>query len=312
MLLTQVLEIYELLDKADAHGQEVMDYLKQNGAEGVMVKKISDDEGSTDFIKIVIKGSQGKASGGKAQTLGIVGRLGGLGARPEITGFVSDGDGALAALAAALKLVKMQNHGDQLKGDVIITTHICPHAPTQDRKPVRFMDSPVDMALLVELEADPQMDAILSIDTSKGNYVINDRGFAISPTIKEGYILPVSDDLLKIMMRTTGKPPRVIALCQQDITPYENGLLHINSIVQPCTATGAAVVGVALTAEVPVAGCATGASHLSDIEYAARFAIEVAKDFTEGKCKFYDEKEFNLLNRLYGDMKRFQISGKPK
>jgi len=177
---------------------------------------------------------------------------------------------------------------------------------------VTFMDSPVDMALLIELEADPQMDAILSIDTSKGNSVINDRGFAISQTIKEGYILPVSDDLLNIVMRTTGKPPRIIALCQQDITPYENGLLHINSIVQPCTSTAAPVVGIALTAEVPVAGCATGATHLVEVEYAARFAIEVAKDFTEEKCKFYNEEEFQLLNRLYGDMKRFQTSGKSK
>jgi len=310
MLLTQVLEIFELLDKADANGTEVADYLKKNGAEDVTAKKITADEGSTDFIKIVVKGSEGKSSGRTAPTLGIVGRLGGLGARPEITGFVSDGDGALAALAAALKLIKMKNHGDQLKGDVIITTHICPNAPTKERKPVPFMDSPVDMALLVELEADPQMDAILSIDTSKGNYVINERGFAVSQTIKEGYILPVSGDLLEIMMRTTGKPPRVIPLCQQDITPYENGLLHINSIVQPATATAAPVAGVALTAEVPVAGCATGATHLTDIEYAARFTIETAKDFTEGRCKFYDEKEFNLLKRLYGDMKRFQTRGK--
>jgi len=108
MLLTQVLETFELLDKADANGPEAADYLKKNGAEDVMVKKITTDEGSTDFIKIVIKGSEGKSSGGKTPTLGIVGRLGGLGARPEITGFVSDGDGALAALAAAAKLAKMQ------------------------------------------------------------------------------------------------------------------------------------------------------------------------------------------------------------
>ena len=72
-----------------------------------------------------------------APTIGLLGRLGGLGARPEVTGFVSDGDGALAALSAAAKLLDMQKNGDYLEGDVIISTHICPDAPTRpDRKSV--------------------------------------------------------------------------------------------------------------------------------------------------------------------------------
>ena len=61
------------------------------------------------------------------------------------------------------------------------------------------MGSPVDMKSLNEHEVDPRMEAILSIDTTKGNRVINQRGFAISPTVKEGYILRVSEDLLRIM-----------------------------------------------------------------------------------------------------------------
>lgn len=58
--------------------------------------------------------------------MGILGRLGGLGARPERIGFVSDGDGALIALAVAAKLLDMQKKGDYLDGDVVISTHICP------------------------------------------------------------------------------------------------------------------------------------------------------------------------------------------
>ncbi|MGO0916215.1 DUF1177 family protein, partial [Clostridioides difficile] len=42
-----------------------------------------------------IPGKNGKLKGGDAPTLGILGRLGGIGARPEVIGFVSDGDGAL-------------------------------------------------------------------------------------------------------------------------------------------------------------------------------------------------------------------------
>ena len=51
-----------------------------------------------------------------APTLGIIGRLGGVGARPAAIGLVSDGDGAVTALAVALKLVDMARRGDQTSG----------------------------------------------------------------------------------------------------------------------------------------------------------------------------------------------------
>lgn len=267
------------------------------------------ERGTTDSIKILIAGSEGKTAGGTAPTLGIIGRLGGLGARPTMTGFVSDGDGALAAVAAGLKLAEMHTNGDILKGDVIVSTHICPDAPTQDHKPVPFMNSPIDMATCNAKDVDPRMDAIVSIDTTKGNKVINVNGFAISPTVKEGYILKTSADLLDIMTRVTGKLPAVFPLAQQDITPYGNNVYHLNSVLQPTTATDAPVVGVAITTEQPVAGCATGASHPMDVESAARFAIEVAKSYGQGECSFYDEEEYNYLLKLYGDLKVFQTFG---
>ena len=83
--------------------------------------------------------------------------------------------------------------------------------------------------------------------------MINTRGFAISPTVKEGYILRTSEDLLELMQITTGKLPYVFPLATQDITPYGNDVHHLNSVLQPCTATNAPVVGVAITAEVMVA-----------------------------------------------------------
>ncbi|SKC70293.1 DUF1177 domain-containing protein [Maledivibacter halophilus] len=308
-MLKQVVDMYELLDKPNASGEEVADFLRNEGAKEVIVEQVKGEKGSTDFIKVVIEGSAGKRKGGNVPTLGIIGRLGGLGARPEMTGFVSDGDGALTALSTALKLVKMHSHSDVLKGDVIVTTHICPNAPTRPHRPVAFMDSPVDMETMNRLEVDEDMDAILSIDTTKGNKVINGRGFAISPTVKEGYILKVSDSLLDIMMRTTGKMPKVFPLSQQDITPYGNDLYHLNSILQPATSTLAPVIGVAITTEVPVAGCATGATHPIDIEMAARFVLEVAKDFGEDKCEFYNKEEFNRIVKLYGNLKKFQTMG---
>ena len=59
----------------------------------------------------------------------------------------------------------------------------------------------------------------------------------------------------------------------------ENDVHHLNSILQPCTATDAPVVGVAITAETMVPGCATGATHATDVEEAARFMLEVAKAY---------------------------------
>lgn len=310
MLLRQVMELFDLLDTPAASGSAVAELFKQRGNVEVTVENVKGDEGDTDCVTILIKGSEGKSSGGQAPTLGIIGRLGGLGARPEVTGFVSDGDGALAALSAGLKLTEMNTNGDILKGDVIIATHICPDAPTQEHFPVPFMGSPIDMTTNNEKEVYPEMDAILSIDTTKGNRVINVNGFALSPTIKEGYILEVSNDLMDVMTRVTGKLPAIFPVAQQDITPYGNDLHHLNSILQPATATNAPVVGVAITTEQPVAGCATGASHFQDVESAARFAVEVAKGYGDGIISFYDKKEFGHLLELYGPMNVFQTFGK--
>ncbi len=306
-MLKQVLDLYELLDRADVDGHSVTSLLKSRGAQSVELVELTGSTGKTDFIRIIIDGSDGRRRGGLAPTIGITGRLGGLGARPNLTGFVSDGDGALAALAVALKLCDMEAGGDRLAGDVVVTTHISPDAPTVPHEPVPMMSSHVAVDTINKLEVEHKVDAVLSVDTTKGNRIVNHRGFAISCTVKQGYILRVSDDLLDIMMRVTGRLPVVFALSQQDVTPYGNDIYHLNSILQPAIATSVPVVGVAITTETAVAGCATGATHLVDVECAARFLLEVAKDFTAGRCSFYDDAEYKKLLSLYGDMTRFQL-----
>jgi hypothetical protein len=241
-------------------------------------------------------------------TLGIIGYLGGVRAQPEIIGLVSDADGCAAALAAGLKLVQMYGLGDRLPGDVIVTTHISTDASIVNHGPVPFMASPVDMAMKNRYLVDQSMEAVLSLDTTRGNRIINGRGVAISPTVKQGYILRVSEDLLTIQQHVTGRLPSVFAITTQDITPYGNGIFHLNSIMQPATCTDAPVVGVAITSEIAVPGSATGASQECDIEMAARFAVEVAKAFGKGRAKFYDAEEFTRLIELYGPMNHLQSS----
>ncbi|MEV3781517.1 DUF1177 domain-containing protein [Paenibacillus larvae] len=310
MALKQTLTVYETLDSAYVTGDKVKELFQDYPKVSVTVQKITGEEGSTDFIKIVIPGSNGKSNGGDAPTFGIIGRLGGIGARPSRVGLVSDGDGAVAAVASALKLADMQVKGDVLPGDVIATTHICPDAPTQPHEPVDFMGSPVEMDIMNTYEILPEQEAILSIDTTKGNRVINHKGIALSPTVKEGYILRVSEDLLRIMEMITGQLPVTFPITMQDITPYGNDVYHINSILQPAVATDAPVVGLAVSAQSAVPGCGTGASHEVDIASAVRFAVEVSKEYTQGTCQFYNEQEFARLTKLYGSMKVLQTMGK--
>jgi hypothetical protein len=310
MAMNAVLQALDLLDAATVNGKVVADAIRAAGLEQVEVKPFTSSKGTTDFVRATVPGTHGRLAGGSAPTIGIVGRLGGIGARPEKIGLVSDGDGAVTAIACALKLGRMAARGDRLAGDVLVSTHICPNAPTIQHPVVTMMNSPVDMATLNAEEVRPEMEAILSIDTTRGNRVVNHRGIAISPTVREGWILRVSEDLLTIVQHVTGRMPVVLPITMQDITPYGNGLFHVNSILQPATATPAPVVGVALTAEVAVPGSATGASHAGDIELAVRFCLEVAKAFGAGTCSFHDAAEWQAIQHRYGSMHLLQTPGK--
>jgi len=304
MSLKQTLDVFEAFDSRFASGQTVVELLAPYREQGVTVEvvELSSPKGTTDFVKIYVPGETGKRHGGSAPSLGIVGRLGGIGARPSRIGLVSDADGAIAAVAAALKLAQMRANGDALPGDVFITTHICANAPTRPHDPVDFMDSPIDTEDINAHEVRDEMDAVLSLDTTKGNRIINHKGYALSPTVKEGYILRVSEDLLRIMEMTSGQAAVTFPVTTQDITPYGNGVHHLNSIMQPAIATRAPVVGVAITAHSVVPGCGTGASHETDIALVVKFSVEVAKEFGRGTCSFFDPTDYARLLALYGSL----------
>lgn len=310
MLLRYLMDLYDVLDSPQASGEAVAAYLRGIDPDcNVETYVLEGPKGATDMVRVRIAGAQGKAAGGTAPTIGLLGRLGGLGARPERIGFVSDGDGALTALACAAKLVDMHRKGDVLPGDVFVSTHVCPHAPTFPHDPVPFMGSPTSTAAINKEEVTDELDAILVCDTTKGNRIVNARGFAISPTVKRGVILRVSEDLIDLVQTATGRPANVFALSMADITPYGNGLYHLNSILQPCTCTDAPVVGVAITTETAVAGCATGATRLGDLDEAGTFMIEAAKAFGAGACSFFEEADYRAFTERYGDMAALQGFG---
>ena len=305
-MLKEVMEICDVLDDARANGERVAALFAGLDLPPLHLETLTGESGKTDVIRIRIPGTTGKSRGGDAPTLGILGTLGGIGARPEVLGLVSDADGAIVALSAALKLARMRDRGDLCPGDVRISTHICPDAPTRPHEPTPFMGSPVSVFEQIAAGLHPDMDAVLSVDTTKGNHIINHQGFALSPTVKEGYILRVSEDLLQIMGWVTGDVPCAFPITTQDITPYGNGIYHLNSIMQPSVLTESPVVGVALTTRSAVPGCATGANMPAALEAASRFVVEVAKVYGSNSCRFYDPEEFERLKGLYGPMDRLR------
>lgn len=316
MALKQTLDIYELLDSAVVRGSDVSALFAPFADLGITIEVTTvhnevpeDHHKVTDFISIMIPGTQGKINGGDAPTLGIIGRNGAIGGRPGIIGMVSDADGPIGSLAAGLKIAQMKRKGDHLIGDVIVTTHLSTDVTANMNRVPPFMGMPVSSETMNIYEVHQGMDAILSLDASKGNRLIKQRGFAISPTAKEGYILKVSADLLSAMENATGKPAVTFPISIQDITPYSNGLYHFNSIMQPHIATNAPVVGVAIIAQAVVAGSASSANHEIDLAEAVQFCIEVAKQYGQGKCAFYDAAEFDLILKKYIPLNIFQTAG---
>ena len=115
MLMKHIIDAYEVLDSTYVTGEKVKEYLLGIKPDAnIEVYELVGPKGSTDMLKVRIPGIRGKMNGGDAPTIGLLGRLGGIGARPERIGFVSDGDGALCAVALAAKLLDMQNKGDFL------------------------------------------------------------------------------------------------------------------------------------------------------------------------------------------------------
>ena len=301
--MKQAIDAIELLSSAHVTGEAVAGRLRAAGRCDVTVTRLERDGAATEFLSIVIPGADDSAP-----QLGIVGRLGGIGARPAVTGLVSDSDGAVVAIAVAFKLMAMAAQGDVLPGTVRIRTHICArgHAPQQ---PVPMMRSPFPMREMMAHEVDPRMDAILSVDTTRGNRLVNQRGVALTPVAKQGYLLRIPETMLDLLGWVSGELPLTLPLTTQDITPYENGLWHVNSLMQPAIATDAPVVGVALTAQTTVPGCATGVTNAVDADVAMRFCIEVAKVYGQGALKFYDEAEWAALQQRYGSLAHLQTVG---
>ena len=83
MLMKQIIDAFDVLDDANVTGKKVEEYLRTIKADAdIQVYELKGPKGSTDMLKVRIPGTKGKTNGGTAPTIGLLGRLGGLGARP--------------------------------------------------------------------------------------------------------------------------------------------------------------------------------------------------------------------------------------
>ncbi len=304
-LLKQILGVIDLLEAPEISKGGLERFFGKHDSVELETEEIAGDKGKTLLVRIHVRGA------GQGPTLGVVGRLGGVSARPGKAGLVSDADGAIVALSVALKLAEMASRGDKLKGDVIVVTHIATKAVVRRLGGVAMMESPVDIFGLLKKEADPRMDAVVSIDATKANRVVNHNGIAITPVVKDGWILRIPDEILDIYVRVTGDRPVIVPLTMQDVTPFTTRVRHINSIVQPWIYTEAPVLGVATTARETVPGSATGATNPFILDMAARFVLEVAKEYTAGNLRFYVEDEWRELIATHGDLGSMLRKGAP-
>ena len=155
----------------------------------VEITPFESDLGKTDFVKILFPGLSGKSNGGNAPTTGIIGSNGGLRLPGVYPGLASDADGCIVGLSTALRLARMWTRNQQLAGDVLISTHICQQAHPAPHDPFPFVMSPLPSSEKHPRLVDDRMDAILTPETCKGNKMIAHLGFAVTPPVREGFIM---------------------------------------------------------------------------------------------------------------------------
>ena len=84
--LIHTLRVIEQIDSPRASGERIAALFAPYLTDAtVTVTPITGPKGKTDFVRVVIPGSRGKQAGGTAPTLGVVGRLGGVCARPTVS-----------------------------------------------------------------------------------------------------------------------------------------------------------------------------------------------------------------------------------
>ncbi len=295
MAREQIIEIVDLLDQPDVDAEDVRAFFGSRGYDAVEIETTETESGLVDFLSFEFHGS----NGGESPTTGIVGLSEMDLIECKQKGISSYECGVLATLSAALVLVDMGEDESNLYGNVLLKTEMV--RPKLDAGKVWLA-----VESRCERLVDPTMDFVLSLGTVRDSRTNNSAGVAFSPTIKDGWVLPVSEDLVSIKNEVASCPTAVLPVTTQDITPYANELYHLSCVTQPATVTDAPVVAIAFTSGTRVAGKDISPVSAEEIDTAVRFVLEATKAYTSGCLKLFDPEEFDRLVRLYGTMSYLQ------
>lgn len=311
MSFKSAMKAYEVLDSAYVTGEQVVKMFLEAGADEASFEHL-EGNGFTDIVRVFLKGKKGRSSGGTAPTLDLSASLIGVGARPATSGILGDGDGAVVVCAAGLKFLDMKKKGDQLEGDVVILMNVTAAAPTSESEghAPPGIGCPVNFWLMKSKFIDKTADAILDVNVTRSDRYCKKKGFAITPTVKEGWLLKISEDALDVMERVTGEMPAIMPLTMQELMPTRNGISYLNDIGALPYGLDSPCIGVALTQSIPVDPSGPGMTCLPEIEPAIRYCVEVAKDFGKDRFDFYDKEEFEKIVKLYGPMTHLQTFGR--
>ncbi|MGE0340989.1 MAG: DUF1177 family protein [Xanthobacteraceae bacterium] len=304
-MLKEVIDVLDLMTMPDAGIDEFL-ALMPNVKMDVRREVVSNEKGSTEFLKILIPGTRGKSSGGDTRTLGVIGSLGALRFAGENRGLVSDADGCVAALAVALRFARMAEKGQRITADVMISTQVCQRGYEAPHDPYPFVMTPLPSSQKHPRLVDPVMDAVLAVETCKSNKLLNHRGFAITHVAKEGLLLRVHADLIHIMEMVTGRLPVIFPVSQQDLTPYESGIHHVCGMMLGNLYTDAPVVGVPITTESQTWPAWTNVAQPDVLEQAGRFCIEVATRFGNGQTQIFYQDDYVGMKKYFGDPRKKQ------
>lgn len=304
-MLREIIDTIEFLDDA-SNGATAFREKLPDGDYGVEITPFESNLGTTEFIKVLFPGSAGKSAGGTAPTMGVIGSNGGLRLPGPYPGLASDADGCIVGLAVALRLAGMRTRGQQLAGDVLVSTHICQQARPVPHDPFPFVMSPLPSSEKHPRLVDARMDAVLTPETCKGNKMVAHLGFAVTPPVREGIILRPHASILHLVEMVTGKSPVVFPITMQDVTPYELGVHHICGMVLPSIFCSAPVIGVPLVTEIQTHPSATGVQQPTVLETAARFCVEVATNYGNGDCEFYYPDDFKGMTEAFAGLRGWQ------
>ena len=104
-MLREIIDTIEFLDDASNCATAFRDKLP-DGDYSVEITPFKSDLGTTEFIKVLFPGLDGKSAGGKSPTMGIIGSNGGLRLPGPYPGLASDADGCIVGLAVGLKILR--------------------------------------------------------------------------------------------------------------------------------------------------------------------------------------------------------------